>query len=79
MHLVHCVFVGHGYQNEQPEDLGGLPKVRYLHSQKPPLAVVYAGHLGPTASGAEVPMQRHLVTYAGVEGGEPLKAWARGS
>lgn len=64
MHLVHCVFVGHGYQNEHNEDRSGLHKLRYIHERKQAILAVY------------VPLQQHLVTYVTIDGSSdsPIKA-----
>ncbi|CAJ1365888.1 unnamed protein product, partial [Effrenium voratum] len=63
MHLVHGVFVGHGFEREENEDRHGIYRLRYVHQQKPPIVVVY------------VPLQRHLVTYVSLEGSnDPIKA-----
>eukprot|EP00933_Yihiella_yeosuensis_P015009 TRINITY_DN13213_c0_g2_i1.p1 TRINITY_DN13213_c0_g2~~TRINITY_DN13213_c0_g2_i1.p1 ORF type:complete len:488 (+),score=118.46 TRINITY_DN13213_c0_g2_i1:79-1542(+) len=61
MHLVHCVFLGHGYT--KVEDGTGLAdsmnsgpiRVRYTHEDRAPVMATY------------VPVQRHLMTYASHE------------
>jgi len=64
MNLVHCVFVGHGYQRESKEENSGIHKLHYAHEQKQSLRAVY------------VPLQKHLVTYVSIDGfnDSPTKA-----
>lgn len=58
LHLVHCVFVGHGFSNTQAgSETGAGPfRLRYTHESRPSICVTY------------VPVHRHLMTYASLEG-----------
>jgi len=63
IHVVHCVFVGHGYTSEEKQEFCGHYRLHYAHDHKPPIRVTY------------VPLQRHLVTYAAsMQFDNPLKA-----
>lgn len=63
IHVVHCVFVGHGYTSEEKQECCGHYRLLYAHDHKPPIRVTY------------VPLQRHLVTYAAsMQFDNPLKA-----
>lgn len=69
LHLVHCVFLGHGFTRSTDSDRGkeeleaalqgSAPfQVRYEHKSHQPIMAMY------------VPVQRHLVVYASQEGAE---------
>ncbi|CAE8653232.1 unnamed protein product, partial [Polarella glacialis] len=71
LHLVHCVFLSHGFSRADEAspgaDLGVSPgpfRLHYVHESKPAVIATY------------VPVQRHLVAYASTEGSEdcPLRA-----
>mmetsp|Transcript_2992 Transcript_2992/g.7104 ORF Transcript_2992/g.7104 Transcript_2992/m.7104 type:complete len:544 (-) Transcript_2992:149-1780(-) len=63
MHLVHCVFLGHGFSRAEGEGSSGeawkgpgTACVRYVHKDRPTITTTY------------VPVQRHLIVYACSEG-----------
>eukprot|EP00441_Pelagodinium_beii_P044941 CAMPEP_0197621236 /NCGR_PEP_ID=MMETSP1338-20131121/1847_1 /TAXON_ID=43686 ORGANISM="Pelagodinium beii, Strain RCC1491" /NCGR_SAMPLE_ID=MMETSP1338 /ASSEMBLY_ACC=CAM_ASM_000754 /LENGTH=467 /DNA_ID=CAMNT_0043190621 /DNA_START=63 /DNA_END=1463 /DNA_ORIENTATION=+ len=59
LHLVHCVFLGHGFLRGDDSSFTstqGPYKLRYTHEKRPPIVVTY------------VPVQRHLIAYANLEG-----------
>jgi len=66
LHLVHCVFLGHGFQRQdgsgngvQPSvENGGMFRVSYVHESHKPVTATY------------VPVQNHLVVYAAPQGAE---------
>eukprot|EP00930_Biecheleria_cincta_P005684 TRINITY_DN106612_c0_g1_i1.p1 TRINITY_DN106612_c0_g1~~TRINITY_DN106612_c0_g1_i1.p1 ORF type:complete len:497 (-),score=75.48 TRINITY_DN106612_c0_g1_i1:84-1574(-) len=57
LHLVHCVFLGHGFSSTQAgSETGAGPfRLRYTHESRPAICVTY------------VPVQRHLMAYASLE------------
>jgi len=66
LHLVHCVFLGHGFLrgDDTFSSNQGPYKLRYTHDRRPSIAVTY------------VPVQRHLIAYASLEGSEDSPARA---
>merc|ERR1719356_1477547 len=61
LHVVHCVFLGHGFRRAGESGGGSTDHLRpirvpYQHDSRPPISAVY------------VPVLRHLVVYAAIEG-----------
>lgn len=66
LHLVHCVFLGHGFKRQDDSENGtqsladhtGMFRVSYVHGCHKPVTATY------------VPVQNHLVVYAALQGAE---------
>eukprot|EP00931_Biecheleriopsis_adriatica_P105037 TRINITY_DN79638_c0_g1_i1.p1 TRINITY_DN79638_c0_g1~~TRINITY_DN79638_c0_g1_i1.p1 ORF type:complete len:497 (-),score=101.11 TRINITY_DN79638_c0_g1_i1:7-1497(-) len=68
LHLVHCVFVGHGFSKVDDGSVfagtDGPLRLQYRHDQEPSICVTY------------LPVQRYLITYVSIEGLEATPAKA---